>query len=378
MRHKVSDSSVFRFLVCVALPLGVILWAVMHPNNYYSSMVNTLGINILLAASLNMVNGFSGMFSMGHAAFMAVGAYVSAYLTLSPDQKLASLPGLPEWLVNLNVPFPAALILAGLAAVLLALIIGFPVLRVKGHYLSVVTLGMIVIVRSILDNNDEYTNGARGLTGLPPHATTAVIFITLAISLYIMYRLLRSAYGRGLIAMRDDSVAAQTMGINLTKKKLSIFCISAFFAGIGGALWGHNQSVISGQFFYFNMSFQIVQTSIIGGMASLSGAIIGAIFMTFIPQLLLPLESGVVLFGQRLPDMYGISNIIMALFLIILIIFRRQGIMGSNELIVESMFSKKTYTGIFRKEEYEKLGKGIRDGISNLFRRGKKEKYPKE
>ena len=171
-----------------------------------------------------------------------------------------------------------------------------------------------------------------------------------------MYRLIRcSSYGRGLIAMRDDDVAAQTLGVRIVTKKISIFCLSAFAAGIGGALWGHLQTVISGQFFYFTDSFEIVEMSIIGGMYSLSGGIVGALVMTFLPEILAPLETGIMIGGFQLPELYGASNLIMAVFLILLIIFRRQGILGDSEIIVESIFSKSTYTGIFKAETYRKL-----------------------
>jgi branched-chain amino acid transport system permease protein len=356
---RLRDCPLFRFVVIILLPLCVLLWGASMGRGYYTGMLCTLGINVILAASLNLVNGFSGMFSMGHAAFMAVGAYVSAFLTLSPAYKASALSALPEWVVNLQIPIPAALVFSGLLAAALALLIGIPVLRFKGHYLSVATLGLIVIVRAVLDNSDEYTNGPRGITGLSG-VGIGIIYLVMVLALFVMYRLLKTNYGRGLVAMRDDQVAAQALGINLTVKKISVFCISAFIAGVGGALWGHNQSVISGQFFYFDASFRIVQTSIIGGMYSLSGAVVGALFMTFVPEFLSPLESGFSLFGFRLPDLYGVPNIMMAVFLVVLIIFRRQGIVGYSEMITETMFSKDTYTSIFKKQEYMKVAGALR------------------
>lgn len=349
---RLRDNDLFKFLIFVLMPLIVIIFCGMNSTNYYAGLVHLFGINIILVASLNLVNGFSGMFSMGHAAFMAIGAYASALLTLDPSQKMMSMPGLPEWLMNLTLPFPLALLVGGVIASASALLIGFPVLRFKGHYLAVATIGLIVIVRAVLDNEDQWTNGARGITGLPSYASTWIIFISAILCLFILHRLLNSAYGRSLIAMRDDYVAAQTLGINLTVSKISAFCISAFMAGVAGGLWGHMQSVISGKFFYIEASFKIVETSIIGGMSSLSGAIVGSLLMTFIPELLAPLESGVVIFGIQLPELYGASNLILAALLIIIIIYRRQGIMGYSEIITNSLFSVKTYTSILKKSEY--------------------------
>ncbi|MBR0104904.1 MAG: branched-chain amino acid ABC transporter permease [Firmicutes bacterium] len=367
-----KDCNILRLLVFVILPLCAIVYGASHPSGYYAGLINLAGIYIILVASLNLVNGFSGMFSMGHAAFMAIGAYISAFFTLTPAQKMASTPGLPEWLINANLPFVVALIIGGACAVVVALIIGYPVLRFKGHYLSIVTLGLIVIVRAVLDNEGEYTNGARGITGLPSKSNTVVIFIIMAIVLYFLFRLIRSQYGRGLIAMRDDDVAAQTLGINLASKKLSAFCISAFITGMAGGLFGHMQSVISGKFYYFDLSFRVVQTSIIGGMFSLSGAVPGGIIMAYLPEVLAPLETGVKLFGHQLPEMYGASNLIMAIILILIIIFRRQGLMGEHEFIVESMFSKDTYTSLFKKEEYLNIGRAFRDLFTGKWRKSKK------
>lgn len=349
---RLRDNDLFKFLIFVLMPLIVIIICGMNSTNYYAGLVHLFGINIILVASLNLVNGFSGMFSMGHAAFMAIGAYASALLTLDPSQKMMSMPGLPEWLMNLTLPFPLALLVGGVIASASALLIGFPVLRFKGHYLAVATIGLIVIVRAVLDNEDQWTNGARGITGLPSYASTWIIFASAILCLFILHRLINSAYGRSLIAMRDDYVAAQTLGINLTVSKISAFCISAFMAGVAGGLWGHMQSVISGKFFYIEASFKIVETSIIGGMSSLSGAIVGSLLMTFIPELLAPLESGVVIFGIQLPELYGASNLILAALLILIIIYRRQGIMGYSEIITNSLFSVKTYTSILKKSEY--------------------------
>jgi branched-chain amino acid transport system permease protein len=365
---KLSENNLFRFILFILIPLLVLIRSGMDSYGYYTGLVNLFGINIILVASLNLVNGFSGMFSMGHAAFMAIGAYASALFTLTPAQKAVNMPALPDLLMNVTLPFPFALIIAGLLASAAALVIGFPVLRFKGHYLSVATIGLIVIVRAVLDNEDQITNGARGITGLPAYSSTWIIFASAFLSLFVLHRLINSAYGRGLTAMRDDYVAAQALGINLAIKKISAFCISAFMAGVAGGLWGHMISVISGKFFYIDTSFKIVETSIIGGMFSISGAVVGSLLMTFIPELLAPLETGVVVFSIKLPELYGASNLILAALLIAIIIFRRQGIMGYNEIITESLFSLKTYTSIFRKDEYISLVVILMNYIRNAVR----------
>lgn len=362
MNNKVRlrDSNLFRLIAFVVVPLLFLVYCSTQPNGYINGLACTVGIYIVLSASLNLINGFSGMFSMGHAAFMAIGAYISAFLTLSTAVKTNECPGLPDWLINTQVPFFVALLIGGLFASIVALLISYPVVRTKGHYLSVVTLALIVIVRAVIDNQDKITNGSRGLNGISRMSNIWTIYIAVVVTLFLLYRIMRSDYGRGLTAMRDDPVAAQTLGINLVKKKMSCFAISAFFAGVGGGLWGHYLSCISGASFYFDKSFDIVEISIIGGMYSLSGSVLGSVFFSIVPEFLAPLENGLKLGGIQFPSLFGLSNILMAIFLIVLIIFRRQGLMGTNEMILDAWFSKDTYTAPFKKSEYKKLAAGLR------------------
>lgn len=362
---RLRDSNIFRLVVFVILPIIFLIYCGLKPNGYINGLACTVGIYIVLASSLNLINGFSGMFSMGHAAFMAIGAYISAILTLGPSVKINECPGLPGWLINAQVPFFFALIIGGLVAAIVALLISYPVLRTKGHYLSVVTLALIVIVRALIDNQDSITNGSRGLNGIDRMSNVWTIYIAVIITLFLLYRIIKSDYGRGLTAMRDDPVAAQTLGINLKMKKMSCFAIGAFFAGVGGGLWGHYLSAISGAAFYFDKSFDIVEISIIGGMFSISGSILGAIFFSIVPEFLAPLENGLNIVGIQLPSMFGLSNIIMSVFLILLIIFRRQGLMGTSEIILDTWFSKDTYKAVFRKSDYLKLAKAV----GNLFKK---------
>ena len=360
---RIRDNGAFRFWCFIGIPFLIIVYACVHPRGYFSGLVNTFGIYIILVASLNLVNGFSGIFSMGHAAFMAIGAYVSAFCTLNPQIKRSFLPAMPEFIKALQLPMWAAMIIAGTAAMIIAFVVGVCVLRMKGHYLSVATLGLIIIVRSVLDNAGTFTNGARGITGLPNYANTWTIFITALLVVYILYRTIRSGVGKELIALRDDFTAARTMGINTTARRIMAFALSAFFAGVGGALWGHMQSVISGKFYYYDLSFRIVQISIIGGMYTLSGAFVGPLLMTIIPELLRPVEVGMNLFGIRLPQMFGLSKLLLSAFLVVLIIFRRKGIMGSSEIIVESIFDPKTYRAAVDPRQYRELVKCIWEKI---------------
>ncbi len=364
---KIVRNSAFRFWVFIALPAALILLCSQTLPRYYVQLINLVGINIILAASLSLCNGFTGIFSMGHAGFMAIGAYSSALLSIPAVKKAALLKNLPELLQRLEIPFLPALLIGGLIAAAVALLIGFPVLRFKGHYLSVATLGLIVIIRAVIQNNPDITNGAKGLTSIPSLSNTWNIYGIMILMMYILHRTLHSAYGRGMIAIRDDMVAAQSLGVSLTKHRLMAFCISAFMAAVAGGLWAHLIKVISPSFFFYDKTFVIVETSIIGGMYSLSGAVIGALIMTFVPEYLSSLEGGISILGIQIPPIYGAAQLILSALLIVIIIFRRQGLMGYSDILVDSWFDPAVYRGAVSKKEYTALF----NAFAGLFHRRK-------
>lgn len=302
-----------------------------HVSPYHMRIVNLIGINIILVVSLNLTNGFCGVFSLGHAGFMAVGAYLAAILALPAAKKVLLLPQLPAWLASVELPFLAALIVGGLGASLCALLIGYPVLRLRGHYLSMATLGFLVIVQVLITQQDGLTRGARGINGLAPYTTTGWVWGTAIATVFILWKLLHSAYGRGMIAIREDDLAAECVGVNLAGHKLLSFCCGAFFAGIGGGLWGHLITVITPSSFSYNQTFNLVVMSVVGGMGSVTGGILGASFMTVIPEFLRDLEMGVSIGGLTLPPLYGLSQIILAAALILIILFRPDGMVGRWE-----------------------------------------------
>jgi len=356
---KIIRNRAFRFWAFIVLPAVLILLCSLTLPRYYVQLINLVGINIILAASLSLCNGFTGIFSMGHAGFMAIGAYASVLLTIPAAKKAVLLKNLPEFLQRLEIPFLPALLAGGLLAAAVALLIGFPVLRFKGHYLSVATLGLIVIIRSVLQNNPDITNGARGITSIPSLSSTLNIYGLMILTMFILHRILHSAYGRGMVAIRGDMVAAQSLGVGLTRHRMMAFCVSAFMAAVAGGLWAHLIKVISPSFFYYDKTFIIVETSIIGGMYSLSGAVVGALIMTFVPEYLSSLEGGITILGLKIPPIYGAAQLILSALMIVIIIFRRQGLMGYSDILVDSWFDPAVYKGAVDPGEYTALGKAF-------------------
>jgi branched-chain amino acid transport system permease protein len=247
---------------------------------YFLDVALGVGINIILAVSLNLINGYTGQFSLGHAGFMAVGAYSAAVLTTNFGAKLLPLAGGQTWVL-----FPIALVSGGLLAALAGLVVGVPSLRLKGDYLAIVTLGFGEIIKVILKNVDA-VGASRGMFGIPGYTNFFWTFTVAALTIYIVWAMVHSTYGRGFIAVADDEVAAEAMGLNTTRYKIAAFVVGAFFAGIAGGLYAHLKSFVSPSGFDFNKSIEIVVMVILGGMGNNVGVIIAAILLTVLSEFL--------------------------------------------------------------------------------------------
>jgi branched-chain amino acid transport system permease protein len=253
-------------------------------DQYFLDVILGIGINILLAVSLNLVNGYTGQFSLGHAGFMAVGAYTSAWMTTQILPKL--LPNLASAnAVVTSMAFMGTLLAGGVVAGVAGLIVGVPSLRLRGDYLAIVTLGFGEIIRVLLQNM-EFVGGARGMTGIPSYTTFFWTYGLAALTVYVVTTMVHSTYGRGFLAVHDDEVAAEAMGINTTKYKVLAFVISSAFAGIAGGLYAHLKQYIVPDGFNFMRSIEVVVMVILGGMGNTTGVILAAVLLTIMPELL--------------------------------------------------------------------------------------------
>lgn len=277
---------------------------------YYLRVIVTVGINITLAVSLNLVNGYTGQFSLGHAGFMGVGAYTSAVITMFVTPALFGQL-FPPGHVNSLLIFPCAMLIGGIAAAVSGLIVGIPSLRLKGDYLAIVTLGFGEIIR-IIFLNIPAVGAARGLPGIPTYTNLFWAYAVAFITIYVVLAIVHSSYGRGFIAVHDDEIAAEAMGINTTKYKIIAFTVSAFFAGIAGALYAHYKTFISPNGFDFMRSIEIVVMVILGGMGNTIGVIAAAILLTVLPEVLREFED--------------YRMVLYSLLLIVLMLTRPQGL----------------------------------------------------
>src|SRR5476649_1749788 len=280
-----------------------------HIDPYYLDVLTGIGINVILAVSLNLVNGYTGQFSLGHAGFMSVGAYTSAAITLIAGPKLLGEDG--GTALQQNALFLGALITGGLSAAFAGLLVGVPSLRLKGDYLALVTLGFGEIIRVIFQNV-EVLGGALGLNGIPAYTTIFWVLAFVALSVFVVTCLVHSTYGRGFLATHDDEVASEAVGLDTTRYKIVAFVVGAFFAGIAGGLYGHFKLTITPTGFSFDKSIEIVVMVILGGMGNTIGVILAAILLTLLPEVLRPIAE--------------YRMILYSFLLIVLMIVRPQGL----------------------------------------------------
>jgi branched-chain amino acid transport system permease protein len=331
-------------LLSAALLAAFLWWADDHLDGYKIQILNLIAVNIILALSLNLIYGFTGMFSLGHAGFMAIGAYICCITILSPEQKqmLFILEPAYGWVENANIPFFLAVILGGLGAALCAVIVGIPLLRLGDDYLGIATLGFAEIVRVLATNLPRVTNGALGLKSIPAYATLGWNFSWCLITLFVIIRLLRSNTGNVLKAIRDDATAAKAMGVDVFKYKLLSFTIGGFFAGVGGALLGSLLTTIDPKMFLFTLTFNVLMIVVTGGLGSITGSVLASISITFLLEWLRFVENPITIGGWELQGIPGMRMVVFSLALIVIILFRREGLMGTRE------FSWNWLVGLFR------------------------------
>jgi len=299
-RHRAK-----MYLLAALVAVGVIGLFEHAISPYYYQIIIYIGINIILASSLNIINGLTGQFSLGHAGFMAIGAYTSAVITRAAGLS----PGSPES----HIVFAAALVAGGIVASFFGLLVGIPSLRLKGDYLAITTLGLGEIIRVIIQNLD-FLGAARGFSGIAKLANFFWVYGIVAVVVFLVSSMICTTYGKGFLAVRDDEIAAQSIGINTTYYKVVAFITGAFFAGIAGGLYAHFVTYINPSQFGFLKSFEIVVMVVVGGMGSIGGVIVSATILTILPEAL------------RAIAQYRM--VIYALLLVVIMISRPQGLFG--------------------------------------------------
>ena len=273
-----ATTSLLNILAVASLGL-FLWWAEGNLDGYKIQILNLIAVNTILALSLNLIYGFTGLFSLGHAGFMAIGAYVCSILILSPMQKemLFILGEALPWVQNAHAPFLVAVVAGGLVAALFGVIVGLPLLKLGDDYLGIATLGFAEIIRVIANNIPRVTNGALGFKGIPDYANLWWNFGWCVFTLYFVIRIVNSNTGNVFKAIRDDDTAAKAMGVNVFRYKLLSFAFGSFFAGVGGALLASLLTTIDPKMFLFTLTFNVLMIVVTGGLGSITGSVLAGI-----------------------------------------------------------------------------------------------------
>ena len=388
LQEKKSKRGAWIALGCVAalLVLVIVLENTMQPTSMLFTVLKKGAVYALVAASLNLLNGFTGLFSLGQAGFMLLGAYTYAILTIpSADREsVYHLYGgsavnfsLPELFgggaLGLILGVLAALILAGCVAAVIAWLIGLPVLRLKSDYLAIATLGFAEIIRAIFqwDRLGPVTNGANALKSFPTFSSfnienangevvlrlsTFVPFLLVAVCIGIMVLLINSTYGRAFKAIREDEVAAEAMGINLAKHKRMAFCISSFFAGVGGGLFAMFANQAQAKTFTTSMTYEILLIVVIGGIGSISGSCIASFLYVAASEWWLRfLDTETYIGAFKVPFLRtGFRMVVFSIIIMIVVLFFRRGLMGDRELSDVARSLRARLSGKSKKKEAAK------------------------
>jgi branched-chain amino acid transport system permease protein len=318
--------SILPLLVVTPILLAIQLATASMPFFTYISLI--VGVNVVLAVSLNIVNGMTGQFSIGHAGFMAVGAYMAAKTSLALQSTM--IAGLPI-AVSDQFLFLIAILVGGSAAACCGFLVGLPSLRLRGDYLAIVTLGFGEIIRVVVQNT-EALGRSLGLGGTPQHASFFSVWLAVCVTVIAARRIAASSHGRSLWAIREDEIAAEAMGVDTTAYKVRSFVVSSFFAGVAGALFAHFVPIINPGSFTFVKSIEVVVMIVVGGLGSTSGAIGAALLLTLLPEALRSLFAsgfGDSMLAQRVDQ---VRMPVYGMLLVILMLARPQGILGTREI----------------------------------------------
>lgn len=323
-----------RALILVALALLALgAWGLpMITSDYVTRLLIMVCINIVLVGSMCLANGFTGVFSLGQVGFVAIGAYVSGILSLSLADKASYLPDLPVLLGQLQMGTLPATLVAGIVCAAIAAIVGLPLMRLSGHHVSVATMGFMIIVNVVIINADSFTRGARTFTGVPTDTTLPWAVGWAVVSIFLLARLIYSPIGLALRSVREDVIAAQAVGLPVLWTRLLAFSFGAFFAGVGGSLYGHYLGSFSAQTFFFPLMVSLITMLVLGGMSSLSGVVTGVIVVTALSEILRNLERGVHLGPVSIPPLFGASQVVLGLLFILVMIYRPRGLFEDREI----------------------------------------------
>ncbi|MFT4107836.1 MAG: branched-chain amino acid ABC transporter permease [Lacrimispora sp.] len=363
MKKKAVSKNKLYSLIALLIIIGILGFLQVNSAaySYQISILQRSAIYAVVAVSMNLLTGFTGLFSLGQAGFMAIGAYTVSILTI-PVESRASVyyvDGISPVIANLHCPFWLALIIAGLLSAGTAALIGIPVLRLKSDYLAIATLGFSEIIRAVIaaPQLNRITNGSYGVKNIPGFPNLYAAFGLCALCIFLMVLIVNSSYGRAFKALREDEIAAQAMGLNLFRYKELAFVISSFFTGVGGGLLAMFMRSIDSKTFSINLTYDILLIVVLGGIGSITGSIVGAFLVTAGREWLRFFDNPLIIGGFEVPLFRsGFRMVIFSVLLMAVVLFYRRGIMGSNEFSWDGLgrLLRRVTTGRKKKNKTQK------------------------
>jgi branched-chain amino acid transport system permease protein len=322
----------FPVLAPLALVVALTVGSSLIHSDILTRMIMRMLINLILVVAVYIFVGNAGVVSFGHMSFMALGAYTSALLTIPLIQKPFLLPQLPHFLAAAHFSFFPAAAIGGAVAASFALLIGPAILRLSGIAAGIATFSVLIIVRVVISNWDSLTRGTGSMPGVPTDATPSIALACAAVTILAAYAFQVSPTGIRLRASREDEAAAAAVGVHIVRERTLALVLSAFFTGVGGAVFAHFAGIFSPDDFYLPTTFITLAMLVVGGIGSLAGAVLGTIVLSVISESLLQLESGVGLFGLHVTAPSGLQETGLSFFLIAILIWRPAGLTGGREL----------------------------------------------
>lgn len=343
-------------IIGIILALIIIVVLNLFLDSFKIRILNLSGIYVILALSMNLINGFTGLFSLGHAGFMAIGAYTVGILTMPTAVKEMNFymePMVPS-LLNINLPFVLALLMGGILAAIFGFLVGAPVLKLTDDYLAIATLGFSEIIRIIIVNLQSVTNGSLGLKGIPQVENTFIADLfdmrpktnllwawgIAILTIIFLNFLMKGSYGKAFKAIREDEIAARSMGIDLFKHKVMSFTIGAFFAGVGGGLLAASLGTIDPTVFKFVLTFNILLIVVLGGMGNINGTVVAAVVVTVAMEFLRFLDEPIKLGFTTTKALPGLRMVVFSLTLILVVIFKKDNFLKDTLEKVRGKYAK--------------------------------------
>ena len=359
---KKKDIVISIILAALLLVVLRVLELNISPQSRWAMLLTVLkkgSIYALVAVSMNLLNGFTGLFSLGQAGFMMIGAYTYAILTIPVESREMVYMYYDRGIIQFALPAVLGIAIAGIMAACFAFLIGLPVLRLKSDYLAIATLGFAEIMRALFqwDTLGPLTNGSNMLRGYPTISTILFPFIVSGICIMLIVMLINSTYGRAFKAIRDDEIAAEAMGINLAHHKRIAFIVSSFFAGVSGALLAMFQTNVQAKSFNSAMTYEILLIVVIGGIGSVTGSVISSFLFIACSEWLLRFLDETHTIGEfTLPLMRsGFRKVVFSVIIMVIVLFFRQGIMGTKEFSISRLTGKSDKKGKGSKQKEDKL-----------------------